>query len=104
MIDRKEEIEAHWQQNAKAAFDEHGMYAFQKWFDNGDDLDHINMNGHVDLWHRIYTPDVAGIINKNPNQISALEIGCGGGRMTVPASMLFKKVYAVDILPQNMDL
>lgn len=73
-----------------------GMKAFQSWFNASDDVDQAVVSGYWDMTIHILTPGVCKYINQ-PDRMTALEIGYGGGRILNAACSFFGHVYGIDI-------
>ena len=69
---------------------------FQAWFNKADGAYHAKVNGFWDFAIHIATPPVRYNLG-DPQNKTALEIGCGGGRLLVAASHYFKRVIGLDI-------
>jgi len=69
---------------------------FQVWFNKADDARHAKANGFWDFAIHIATPKVRHHLGDSHNK-TALEIGCGGGRMLAAASYYFDHVVGLDI-------
>ena len=73
--------------------------AFFTWFDFAEGKDAAFRRGNWDFAHHIAGP-LAPFIKK-PENLEALEIGHGGGRLLAAASRYFRAVHGVDIHDQN---
>lgn len=69
---------------------------FQAWFNKADNADHAKANGFWDFAIHIATPLVRQHLG-SPHKKTALEIGCGGGRLLGAASYYFHHVVGLDI-------
>jgi SAM-dependent methyltransferase len=69
---------------------------FQAWFNKADGAYHAGVNGFWDFAIHIATPMVRFHLG-NPHEKTALEIGCGGGRLLTAASHYFRHVIGLDI-------
>jgi len=72
---------------------------FLSWFDTSTNKQEAFRSGEWDFAYHIFNQVVDYI--GCPNQITALEIGYGGGRLTCAASRYFSQVIGVDIHNQS---
>lgn len=70
--------------------------SFLSWFDHADSVDESLSTGFTDFAYKIMSSDMCARIG-NPSQLTCCEIGFGGGRLLLPASMAFKNVVGIDI-------
>ncbi len=70
---------------------------FLKWFNGGDNLTEIINSGYKNFYCDILHPIIYQISKARSKKMTALEIGCGGGRILNAASKYFEKVIGVDI-------
>lgn len=69
---------------------------FFNWFDeSGGDVETNFLKGQCEFWMHIMLPIYSEL--KNPKQQSALEIGCGGGRLLAAAAQVFNTAIGIDI-------
>ena len=73
-----------------------GMKSFQSWFNGSDNVNQAAISGYWDMAIHILTPTVCKYISQ-PDSMTALEIGYGGGRILNAACGFFGQVYGVDI-------
>lgn len=73
-----------------------GPDAFQRWFDDSLNAQDAVVRGYWDLSVHILTPKVVRVLS-NPGELTALEIGYGGGRLLNAACSYFKWVTGVDV-------
>ncbi|NCX97839.1 MAG: hypothetical protein EBX35_04495, partial [Planctomycetia bacterium] len=76
---------------------EGGQLAYQNWFDTATSLERVRSQSCVDFFGKILTPDVLERIG-DPSELSALEIGSGGGRLLGVAAQAFRRAVGVDIV------
>lgn len=69
---------------------------FQAWFNKADNAEHAKANGFWDFAIHIAHPLVRHHL-REPHKKTALEIGCGGGRLLGAASHHFRHVVGLDI-------
>lgn len=72
---------------------------FFTWFNEAKDIEETFIRGSWDFSFHIAYP--ASKYIKTPENLTALEIGHGGGRLAAAASRHFNKVYGVDIHNEN---
>jgi ubiquinone/menaquinone biosynthesis C-methylase UbiE len=72
---------------------------FLSWFDTSTNKQESFYSGEWDFSYHIFSR-IAKYIN-NPSQLTALEIGYGGGRLTVAASRYFSNIIGIDIHDQS---
>jgi ubiquinone/menaquinone biosynthesis C-methylase UbiE len=70
---------------------------FLQWFNGGENIVSIKNSGYRDFYKDILKPPIYMHTNTNSDQLTALEIGCGGGRILNAACKYFKKVIGADI-------
>ena len=76
------------------------MIAYQNWFDSCDSLESCIAKGTIDFHTRILTADLYKFLG-DPRNMSALDIGFGGGRLMLAASKVFKNISGVDVLSKE---
>lgn len=69
---------------------------FQEWFNNAGSEAEAASNGHWDFAIHIASPEVRHLLGPTHDK-TALEIGCGGGRLLAAASRYFGFVVGIDI-------
>jgi len=70
---------------------------FFKWFNGGKDINEIISSGFKTFYSEILFGCFFQNTREKSKELTALEIGCGGGRIINPACKYFKFVYGVDI-------
>jgi len=73
------------------------LLTFLKWFNGGENVDAIINSGYYDFFNSILKEKIYSYTKSNSKQLTALEIGCGGGRVMNAACKYFGKVVGIDI-------
>lgn len=71
--------------------------AFLTWFNNNENYNAMIVSGYKDFYCSILKDEIYTLTKKNSKNLTALEIGCGGGRIMNAASKYFKYVIGLDI-------
>lgn len=70
---------------------------FLKWFNANANMTEVIDSGYKDFFGEILKDKLYATTRKNSEEMTALEIGCGGGRITNAACKYFGKVLGLDI-------
>lgn len=79
------------------AAEDNDFVEFLKWFNGGENLTSIINSGYRNLFCDILKPVIFEQSKINSKKMTALEIGCGGGRILNAACKYFGKAIGVDI-------
>ena len=72
-------------------------FEFQSWFQLGKSVKDILCHGFNDFFYKIFTQIEQQNFGESSSTKTCLEIGYGAGRLLLPASRVFEKVYGIDI-------
>lgn len=98
-LPRKDElVENNWSKYPENFLD--NMLSYQNWFDSCESIESCIAKGTIDFHTRILTGDLYKFLG-DPREMSALDIGFGGGRLMLAASKVFKNVSGVDVLSEE---
>jgi SAM-dependent methyltransferase len=73
------------------------LLTFLQWFNGGQNINTIINSGYHDFYNNILKNYVYSATKNISQQLTALEIGCGGGRIINAACKYFKNAIGVDI-------
>lgn len=71
--------------------------SFLVWFNNNENFQSMTVSGYKDFFCSILTNKAYDLTKTKSNELVALEIGCGGGRIMNAAAKYFKNVIGLDI-------
>jgi SAM-dependent methyltransferase len=72
------------------------LLEWMRLFDHAESCEEWLSRGSLDLHTYHLTPQVLQLLGVMPHRLTALDIGCGGGRMVISACKVFDFVYGVD--------
>lgn len=93
-----ERMRLEWDQRARENAYHYVASGREEWSEEEFDLSGRGSTEHVVLGD---LPSIAG--DRDPKEMTVLEIGCGAGRMTKPLAEIFGHVYAVDVSGEMLD-
>ncbi|MFH0969759.1 MAG: methyltransferase domain-containing protein [Patescibacteria group bacterium] len=93
--DSERNIEEFSREIKKAA--EENKESFLTWFNNNENIRAVISSGYKDFFCHILKREVYDLTKENSNELIAMEIGCGGGRIMNAAAKYFKRVIGLDI-------
>lgn len=71
--------------------------SFLTWFNNNENIQATISSGYKDFFCHVLKKEVYDLTKENSNEQTALEIGCGGGRIMNAAAKYFKHIIGLDI-------
>lgn len=71
--------------------------SFLTWFDNNENITEVISSGYRHFFSCVLKDDAYDLTGEKASELTALEIGCGGGRIMNAAAKYFKYVIGLDI-------
>ncbi|MCK9378659.1 MAG: class I SAM-dependent methyltransferase [Candidatus Moranbacteria bacterium] len=71
--------------------------SFLTWFNDNENIDSMISSGYKNFFCSILNKNIYNLTKNNSSQLTAVEIGCGSGRVLNAAAKYFKYVIGLDI-------